>query len=142
MKTSELIGPALDWAVAKAEGNKVFRPRIGRPNDWDRAAWEKDGSDNRFVVRVQNPTLGYFVDWVYSPSTSWHIGGPIIEREKICLTRPRWDGQWTALLVYEDRSFDGVASVEFDAPTPLIAAMRCYVQSRLGDEVEIPEELL
>ena len=58
-----LRGPAsLNWAVAKAEGNKVFRPRIGRPNDWDRAAWEKDGSDNRFVVRVQNPTLGYFVD--------------------------------------------------------------------------------
>lgn len=27
-------------------------------------------------------------------------------------------------------------------PTPLIAAMRCYVASKLGDEVEIPEELL
>jgi hypothetical protein len=26
-------------------------------------------------------------------------------------------------------------------PTPLIAAMRCYVQSKLGDEVEAPEEL-
>ena len=26
-------------------------------------------------------------------------------------------------------------------PTPLVAAMRCYVASRLGDEVEISEEL-
>ena len=26
-------------------------------------------------------------------------------------------------------------------PTPLIAAMRCYVTSKLGDEVEIPEAL-
>jgi hypothetical protein len=26
-------------------------------------------------------------------------------------------------------------------PTPLIAAMRCFVSSRLGDEVEIPKEL-
>jgi hypothetical protein len=26
--------------------------------------------------------------------------------------------------------------------TPLIAAMRCYVASKLGDEVEIPDELL
>jgi len=26
-------------------------------------------------------------------------------------------------------------------PTPLIAAMRCYVASKLGDEVEIPQEL-
>lgn len=27
-------------------------------------------------------------------------------------------------------------------PTPLIAAMRCYVASRLGDEVEVPQELI
>lgn len=27
-------------------------------------------------------------------------------------------------------------------PTPLIAAMRCFVASKLGDEVEIPEELV
>ena len=27
-------------------------------------------------------------------------------------------------------------------PTPLIAAMRCYVASKLGDEVEVPVELL
>jgi hypothetical protein len=26
-------------------------------------------------------------------------------------------------------------------PTPLIAAMRCYVASKLGDEIEIPENL-
>ncbi|MNW06473.1 hypothetical protein D3C71_2028910 [compost metagenome] len=29
-----------------------------------------------------------------------------------------------------------------DGPTPLIAAMRCYVASRVGDEVDLPEELL
>ena len=28
------------------------------------------------------------------------------------------------------------------AETPLVAAMRCYVASKLGDEVDIPEELL
>jgi hypothetical protein len=28
-----------------------------------------------------------------------------------------------------------------EAPTPLIAAMRCYVASKLGDEVDVPEEL-
>lgn len=27
------------------------------------------------------------------------------------------------------------------SPTPLIAAMHCYVANKLGDEVEIPEEL-
>jgi hypothetical protein len=30
---------------------------------------------------------------------------------------------------------------ESEGPTPLIAAMRCYVASKLGDEVEIPSEL-
>jgi hypothetical protein len=29
-----------------------------------------------------------------------------------------------------------------NGPTPLIAAMRCYVASKFGDEVETPEELL
>jgi hypothetical protein len=28
---------------------------------------------------------------------------------------------------------------EHDGQTPLIAAMRCYVASKLGDEIEIPE---
>ena len=27
-------------------------------------------------------------------------------------------------------------------PTPLIAAMRCFCCSKLGDEVEVPDELL
>lgn len=30
---------------------------------------------------------------------------------------------------------------ELIGPTPLIAAMRCYVASKLGDNVEIPEKL-
>ena len=29
-----------------------------------------------------------------------------------------------------------------EGKTPLIAAMRCYVESKLGSEVDIPEELL
>ena len=28
-----------------------------------------------------------------------------------------------------------------NGPTPLIAAMRCYVISKLGEEVEVPDEL-
>lgn len=124
MKTSELIGPALDWAVAQA------------------ADYLRAGSSGYGVVIPGVLPVVVLPMRAWKPSERWAQGGPFIEQEKICLTRPRWDGQWTALLVYEDRSFDGVASVEFDAPTPLIAAMRCYVQSRLGDEVDVPEELL
>lgn len=73
-----------------------------------------------------------FVWWTdeYSPSTDWTQGGPIIERERIRLD-PR--GVWVA---GHDSSND-----EYLGPTPLIAAMRCYVASKLGDEIEIPEEL-
>ena len=137
MRTSELTGHALNWAVAQAEGDKVYRPRLGRPADWDKEAYLKDGSDDRWVVRVENPKEARFVDWTYNPSGDWMQGGPNIEREVITLIHPRWDG-WTAHK-YDDRVED--ESYTLDGPTPLIAAMRCYVASKLGDEVEIPTEL-
>jgi hypothetical protein len=102
MKTSELTGAALDWAVAKCEGK--------RDNDF---GWWWDN---------------------YKPSTDWAQSGPIIERERI-ETRydrtGRFSEPWIAATL--ERMIIG--------PTPLIAAMRCYVASKLGDEVEIPEEL-
>lgn len=69
-------------------------------------------------------------------STDWAQGGPIIEREKIALIPPneRID-EWEA--VHPDRMHN-----EQYGPTPLVAAMLCYVASKLGDEVDIPEELL
>lgn len=66
----------------------------------------------------------------YDYSTDWAQGGPIIEREVITLN---WRGLWAARLV------DGVWSL---GNTPLEAAMRCYVASKLGDDIEIPEELI
>lgn len=72
----------------------------------------------------------------YSPSTNWAHGGPIIEREKIDLHHHRHGD----LSVGWDATIDSWDS-EHSGPTPLIAAMRCYVASRLGDTVEIPEEL-
>lgn len=74
----------------------------------------------------------------FCPSTDWAHGGPIIERELISFTDPRGDmqhpGQWAAY-----KRFIGT---EMRGPTPLIAAMRCFVASRLGDEVDVPEELV
>lgn len=69
----------------------------------------------------------------YKPSTNWAQGGPIIEREQIeTYFQPTLE-QWAA-------KHDG--NVLRYGPTPLIAAMRCYVASKLGDTVEIPEELI
>ena len=67
-------------------------------------------------------------------STDWAQGGTIIEREKISV----WarGGEWAAeSFVPNHQGFESTG------PTPLIAAMRCYVASKLGDEVELPEEL-
>lgn len=115
MKTNELVGAALDWAVAEAEG--YF--------DADMASVH-DG-----VVDVF-----YFDKW--SPSTDWEQGGKIIERERISIS-PR-DGYWEAL--YHDNLFQEDGSDYFQmGATPLVAAMRCYVASKLGDEVQLPKEL-
>ncbi len=137
IKTSDATPVQLNWMVAMAEGDKVYRPRLGRPYNWDKEAYLKDGSDDRWVVRVQNPKVGHFVDWTYNPSGDWMQGGPIIEREVISLIHPKYDC-WTAHCY--DKTLDD-ESYTLDGPTPLIAAMRCYVASKLGDEIEIPEEL-
>ena len=68
----------------------------------------------------------------YHPSTDWAQGGPIIEREEIRLTPPlAGETDWLA----------ACGNPDVAGPTPLIAAMRCYVASKLGDEVNVPEEL-
>ena len=65
-------------------------------------------------------------------STDWALAGPIIEREGITVRRYT-DALWDASIGRLDYVADG--------PTPLIAVMRCYVASKLGDEVEVPDEL-
>ena len=69
----------------------------------------------------------------FNPSTDWAQGGPIIEREGILFARTNDGEMYRAWIVRRNASAIG--------PAHLIAAMRCYVASRLGDEVDIPEDL-
>jgi hypothetical protein len=114
MKTSELTGAALDWAVAKCfhDDEFLFGPAPYLPDE--------------------NGQPEYF-----QPSTYWAQGGPIIERAVVSLGVE--DGGWRALCWGMDGPNRELYSMR--GPTPLIAAMRCFVASRLGDEVDIPEEL-
>ena len=104
MKTADLQGAALDWAVAKCED-----------------AWVRDGED----------------DDCPEYSTSWAQGGPIIDREGIsvlyrtgvCMTA-NIDGQYEQSVGHRHKGNIG-----------LLVAMRCYVASKLGDNIDIPEEL-
>ena len=72
-------------------------------------------------------------------STDWSEGGPIIEREGINLDNYAKNPKWSAWTPAPDRE-SGEAQAY--GPTPLIAAMRCYVASRLGEEIDVPEALL
>ena len=113
LKTSELKGAALDWAVAKC-----------LPDDTVRIYFEEETGEKLFLDDWEVPE--------FSPSIDWAQGGPIIERERIGIAT--WgDGD----LYWEAEC--GWAWAK--APTPLIAAMRCYATFKLGDEVEVPEEL-
>lgn len=97
MKTADLIGSALDWAVASAEG-----------------------------------VIYHGLAWS-NYSTNWAQGGPIIEREGIRLHRSHTGEWWAGSEADPQRPVNG--------PTPLVAAMRCYVTSKLGNDVNVPEVL-
>lgn len=71
----------------------------------------------------------------YAPWKNWAQAGPIIERNWLHLTT--YNDHWVGQIA--DDVPDGYHYAEGE--TPLIAAMRCYVASKLGDEVEIPDEL-
>lgn len=101
IKTSELTGAALDWAVAKCER-----------------------ADHLFAGHEAG-RLHY--------STDWSQGGPIIEREMIELV-PQSPALWDAM--YRNQH------IPHDGPTPLVAAMRCFVALKLGDEVDVPDDVL
>lgn len=128
MKTSELTGAALDWAVAKCEGHVV-----------------NVGFRNLTYTPKGKRTL-----YKYLPSTNWAQGGPIIEREISKLFK-NVGGTYTAQIkkeipIPEEDRGTSLSTHYTDwcnkaGPTPLIAAMRCYVASKLGDEIDLPKEL-
>ena len=110
MKTNELTGAALDWAVAKCEGRQ-----------------EPEVVDNFAVAWYTWSNTHY--------STNWVQGGPIIDREGVCFEFDVESELFTAYFPTKQGSAEGVGE------THLIAAMRCYVASKLGDEVDVPKEL-
>lgn len=105
MKTSELTGAQLDYWVGRAYDCPV-EVRDGR------CVWLPNGG-------------------FYNPHENWVTGGSIIELEGLSLLRwesPNDDGTfWTARNL--------TATISQPGLTPLIAAMRCFVASKFGEEV-------
>jgi len=118
MKTSELIGTQLDWAVANCEGGTGF--------------WYDSVATYWITIDGKDRALSRGWAQSYLPSTDWAQGGPIIERELIECAYLSTSKEWAGFI-------QGVAYGA--GPTPLIAAMRCYVASNMGDDVEVPNGL-
>ena len=114
VNVNEASGPVLDWMVAKCES------RIGVHTKYLGGAVFDDLCE----------------EWLRY-STDWSQGGPIIEREWINVVKSHDGTCWQAASerwMLEDDPHTG--------PTPLIAAMRCFVVSKLGETVDVPEELI
>lgn len=101
----------------------------GAALDW--AVSKAIGVPYRYSVTTGGDYNGNTTWYTRFFSTNWAQGGPIIEREEIAID---YDPDvWNAAMYGEPCYLSG--------PTPLVAAMRCYVASKLGDDIEIPKEL-
>jgi hypothetical protein len=116
VKTNDLTDVALDWAVAEADGTPIYR-------------------SGKTLSRMDVDGVVY-----WQPSFDWSQGGPIIERECIQLAY-RVGVNWTATRVEGSSVCEVTVPYNQKGRAQLIAAMRCYVMSQLGDDVDVPEEL-
>lgn len=123
MKVSEMEGAILDMWVARAEG----KCHSQSPGVWGNALINELGRLS--IAKNSWDCARYF-----EPSTNWAHGGPIIERASIALmhaTDKLWAAEkWTGEPETREDKF-----VMAYGDTPLIAAMRCYVESKFGPEV-------
>jgi hypothetical protein len=116
MNTIDLIGAELEYWTMQAERTSRDACRTSAGGLF---LWSVSGSLNGSPTRIPN----YSVDW--------SSAGPIIERERIALT---WrEDHWSASV--QGTTTGPCVTVEVVGPTPLVAAMRAYVLSRLGTTV-------
>lgn len=199
IKTSELTGAALDWAVKKCHGLPERDAKPASDDDLEGATLpitlyevvtlgneiellevriapikvirhgidEKAGATAPSITAIDergDRFLGSVRDYYLSreeaelecarilaqsqvngsPSTDWAVGGPIIEREGIEML---CNVSATEAKRFKDAHADWFACMKtskhshWHGRTPLIAAMRCFVASKMGDTIEVPNKL-
>lgn len=141
MKTSELKGAALDWAVAKAVGVPV----IVLPADNPEERWQVQSAH---CLDLGGP---------YWPSQNWGQAGPLIDKYNVTLSPPTslvhrsfgsFDkrngyseaGVWGSTIFAKERKFRRAGF--HHQTSALIPAMQAIVQFELGDEIEVPADLM
>ena len=147
VKVSELIGPALDYAVAYAtkawEWAHIFYPTMTldstfcaiRPGLFPRGEY---GSMLMTCVLVPNNPFRQDPQ-PFCPSTDWSQGGPLISDHLVTVGSDSGNNR----IIYW--AYAGVAEDGFpcaEGGTHLIAACRAIVAAKIGDTVSVPKELM
>lgn len=133
VKTAELSGAALDWAVfcAVYQGCEptinVVAEETVKPIKFPRA-----------VYLTYSGAYGAEIHW--SPSTDWSQGGPLIHKYGCDLNCIAPANCWEANC-WDERSPNPDLHLQ-EAETPLIAACRAIVSAKLGDVAQVPAELV
>ncbi|MFG0465584.1 DUF2591 domain-containing protein [Pseudomonas putida] len=123
VKTAELVGEALGWAMGKAEGLDVFLAPPQYGNTW------------RVFARYRAIATEH--DKRYNPWEDWALGGPMIEKHMVSLHCPQsTDDVWAGWVITDKGEFCQAG----DSAT--IAACRAIVSATLGDTVQVPKELM
>ena len=118
VKVAELIGPALDWAVAKCEGRA------------------ENGVYSEPVLRNEQLHIHYcgvVLDSPWCPTTNWTQGGPIGDKNP--RISPTYDERFDSWFAYKQ------SPALYGKQSFLVSAMRAYVASKLDTEIEIPNSL-
>jgi len=130
IKVSEATNIQLNYLVAVSMGG------VGFHYDTVATYWIKlDGKDRAL-------SKGWAQS--FTPTTDWAQGGPIIDSEKLCVGfNHQADPEYCPINDPTTNCWARTTSGGYlkYGPTPLIAAMRCFVVSKLGEEVDIPEAL-
>jgi hypothetical protein len=157
----------LDWLVAKAKGHELTLfdtlwrdnaalkgypvPDVERHLQWQPQRGRQVMVELRQLQmdqrNLEHLTPARCAVDIPDYSTDWSQGGPIIERERLTIAaegdpkKPVWVSSltWPREVTYEVGT--AVRFCSMRGPTSLIAAMRCYTASKLGDYVDVPEEL-
>lgn len=141
VKTAELTGPALDWAVAQAVKPIGFVMRECDAMDPPWVLGIADIPDERKCRILEIKPEDIDIDELplkgnWAPSRFWSQGGPLIEKHSVGFSL--FNDEWLAC-ADETNTGCGIAG---SGPTHLIAVCRAIVATKLGDEVEVPQDLI
>lgn len=149
-QTSALTGMMLDFACAQFDSHCEGLTWEFRGDHYV-GLHSEDGEPSHVVTIITEAPFARMLEicreyklqhqLVYSPSTNWAQGGPIFEREKLCVgTKHQCDPEYVPLIDPSVSSWARTTAGGYLSygPTPLIAAMRAFVASKVGDSIDLP----